>query len=382
MQHDCRRPRPCRRRRHEHPTPWLSVIGYLCGSRTSTSLWAGFLPRVVRARHMFFSIRHSTALLVVLLIQTAQAALWEGFITTSTSPRCRYRDHKLWFCVHRPELLRVPGGPAPLVVVHGGPQVPSDYLFDLARLENRAVVFYDQLGAGRSDTPSADLGEVYSVHASMRDLRSVLQGLRLQQYHLYGQSWGGLLAAQLVGTESCILPSRTRLPRSLTLSNAPSSVALVEAEAGRLVDECGGDVAQFMAKHSCVIEPQPKLLADAYAHAGTTWRGSSVIAGVEVRAQTMAKVPCPVLCLRGENDFVTEACMQPWREGLPAGARFVTLADASHHALLEQPDAYLEALSAFLCEHDADLKQQVAKGCIKQLRPVRSRVPRMLMAHD
>lgn len=35
----------------------------------------------------------------------------------------------------------------PLLVLHGGPQVPSDYLFDLAKVDYRSVVFYDQVRA-------------------------------------------------------------------------------------------------------------------------------------------------------------------------------------------------------------------------------------------
>jgi pimeloyl-ACP methyl ester carboxylesterase len=61
-------------------------------------------------------------------------------------------------------------------------------------------------------------------------------------------------------------------------------------------------------------------------------------------------VRCAALCMRGERDFVTPACIEAWA-GLP-DVRFVTIADASHHALLEQPDDYLDALGSFVREHD------------------------------
>ena len=42
----------------------------------------------------------------------------------------------------------------PLVVLHGGPGFPHDYVRSLADLaDERPVVFYDQLGCGRSDCP-------------------------------------------------------------------------------------------------------------------------------------------------------------------------------------------------------------------------------------
>src|SRR5258708_1060530 len=43
----------------------------------------------------------------------------------------------------------------PLMLLHGGPGAPHDYLENLAALasETRRVIFYDQLGCGRSDQP-------------------------------------------------------------------------------------------------------------------------------------------------------------------------------------------------------------------------------------
>ena len=86
---------------------------------------------------------------------------------------------------------------------HGGPGVPSDYLFPLGEQLPRPVIFFDQLGCGRSERPSPDLEE-YSIAASVQDLLEVIEALvanaliPLQQnrpaYHLYGQSFGGILA--------------------------------------------------------------------------------------------------------------------------------------------------------------------------------------------
>ena len=250
----------------------------------------------------------------------------------------------LWYRVHRPELL-FDAKRKPLLVLHGGPQVPSDYLFPLSKLEDRAVVFYDQAGCGRSD--SAKDPSQYSVDASVSELLDVATHLGLGggNYHLYGQSWGGLLAYSFLSR-----PDAGPCPCSLTLSNSPASVALVEAEAMRLIEE-QGSVEQFMAVHNCRLPGEQPELAAAYAHAGTTWRGSGAIAGLEVDADALGCIGCPTLVLRGEHDFVTEACVAPW-SALPE-ATFVTLAGASHHALLEDTPSYLRTLGGFLCDSDA-----------------------------
>mmetsp|Transcript_13959 Transcript_13959/g.23129 ORF Transcript_13959/g.23129 Transcript_13959/m.23129 type:complete len:308 (-) Transcript_13959:84-1007(-) len=257
--------------------------------------------------------------------------------------------HRVWYKVVRPapDTAALP----PLVVLHGGPQVPSDYLFDIEAL-GRPVIFYDQLGCGRSDMPTVEEAE-YSVEASCADLRCVLRNLLgTDRYHLYGQSWGGLLAAKHVST----IDGLTGVPLTLILSNSPSSVPLVEAEAGRLLKRFDGDVEAFMQAHNCRLTPEgdgkglPARLAAAYAHAGSTWRGSSAISDLVIDVAAMKMVRCPTLCLRGEHDFVTEACVNGW-QNLP-DVRFVTIEGCAHHALLEDTDRYLEELAQFLCEHD------------------------------
>src|SRR5437660_10380888 len=60
--------------------------------------------------------------------------------------------HKVWYQI-------VGGGgtqeAVPLLILHGGPGCPHDYLENLSLLasENRRVIFYDQLGCGKSDLP-------------------------------------------------------------------------------------------------------------------------------------------------------------------------------------------------------------------------------------
>ena len=94
---------------------------------------------------------------------------------------------KLWYGWSKPRTAQ-----PPLVVCHGGPQGPSDYLFPLEALD-RPVLFWDQLGCGRSDRPEAG-DQRYGCVGAVHDLRNVLKANDLDDYHLYGQSWGGLLA--------------------------------------------------------------------------------------------------------------------------------------------------------------------------------------------
>ena len=64
-----------------------------------------------------------------------------------------FRGYRTWYQVVGE--LPATSGKLPLLVLHGGPGVPHDYLEDLSGLaaDERAVIFYDQIGCGNSDHP-------------------------------------------------------------------------------------------------------------------------------------------------------------------------------------------------------------------------------------
>ena len=68
------------------------------------------------------------------------------------TPREGYIDvegGKVWF-----EIVGS-GTATPLLLLHGGPGAPSHYLRPMERVAvDRPVIFYDQLGAGRSPAPA------------------------------------------------------------------------------------------------------------------------------------------------------------------------------------------------------------------------------------
>ena len=69
----------------------------------------------------------------------------------------------------------------------------------------------------------------------MDDLEVLIKKLGLRRFHLYGQSFGGILAYEFIKrmTEQNIDDYEVL---SLILSGTPTSVAMVEAEANRLVN--------------------------------------------------------------------------------------------------------------------------------------------------
>jgi proline-specific peptidase len=103
------------------------------------------------------------------------------------------------------DFLRRPTSLTPVVVVHGGPGLPSDYLRPLQDvITDRSILFYDQIGCGNSDVPPNPSHKYYSIDLLTADLHNLVNHVQLERFHLYGQSFGGVLAFEYlkqVGTE-------------------------------------------------------------------------------------------------------------------------------------------------------------------------------------
>ena len=105
-------------------------------------------------------------------------------------------------------------GGEPILLLHGGPGMP-DYLMPVAGLLTRdlQVITYDQRGSGESYSTGGD----YSFERHVEDLAAVAAALGLERFHLFGHSWGGLLA-QLYAQEK---PGSVK---SLFLCNAMTGI--------------------------------------------------------------------------------------------------------------------------------------------------------------
>jgi proline iminopeptidase/L-proline amide hydrolase len=99
----------------------------------------------------------------------------------------------------------------PLLMVHGGPgSGHSGFLNALPLANERAVILYDQLDAGRSDAPGD--ARNWRVERFVNEVDAIRSALGLERLHLYGASWGGTIALEYAarrpkGLASTILQS-------------------------------------------------------------------------------------------------------------------------------------------------------------------------------
>jgi proline-specific peptidase len=174
----------------------------------------------------------------------------------------------------------------PLVIVHGGPGTGHAYLLplvDLAQLYDIPLLFYDQIGCGRSTHLSETAGDItlWTEALYLRELENVLSyfGLPERGYDYFGQSWGGMMGARFAA-------SRPKGLRRLILANAGMCMELRTKGVSTLVQELPKEIQQAIAegqrtgdyespeyqkatdlyfrRHLCRVEPWPcKEVLDA-----------------------------------------------------------------------------------------------------------------------
>ncbi len=267
------------------------------------------------------------------------------------------------------------GPGTPLLVLHGGPGVPSYYLDSLRALaSDRPVVLYDQLGCGRSDRP-ADTS-LYRAERFVAEVGQVRDALGLGRVHLLGQSWGGMLAAMYVltappGLASLVLASPV-IDSGRWADDCARLKAALPAEVQEVIDEheasgftgCPEYAAatlEWWRRHICRLRPFPADVERALASMGvecyaTMWGPSEFTLTGNLRDVTLSprlpELALPVLFTCGRHDEATPESTG-YFAGLVPGARLAVFEHSSHMAHLEQADAYLAQVSAFLTEADA-----------------------------
>ena len=263
----------------------------------------------------------------------------------------------------------------PLLLVHGGPGAPHDYLDTLATLGmNRPVVFYDQLGCGNSDKPSDT--SLWNIARFVEELDQVRTALNLQKVHIMGQSWGAMLAVEY------ILRKNPQGVISLTLSGPLLSSPRWIADQQAWLLECPQSVQDTISKyealgvftsqsyqdamtyyynlHLCRLNPWPACLNRAFEKMGKEvyaymWGPSEfTCTGTLKNADLtgrLGQLHIPTLFTCGQYDEAPYQTINYFQSLVP-GSEICVFPDASHSHHLEQPVLFVSVLSAFLQKNE------------------------------
>lgn len=198
--------------------------------------------------------------------------------TTHTVP---FREHETWVQVTTPEAARPET--LPLFVLHGGPGMAHNYVANIAALADetgRTVIHYDQLGCGNSTHLPDAPADFWTPELFVDEFHTVRAALGIERYHVLGQSWGGMLGAEIAVRQPDGL-------ESLSICNSPASMQLWLQGAAELREQLPPEMLAAMLRHEAdgtvddpayieatlKILPPPRVPGDTHAQGLRRQRG-------------------------------------------------------------------------------------------------------------
>lgn len=261
------------------------------------------------------------------------------------------------------------GSGVPLLVIHGGPGLSSDYLFSLGDLgADRPVIFYDQLGCGRS-TKTTDPSQ-WTIDHFVTELDALRTHLGLDRVHLYGHSWGSIIAVEYMltnppGVESLVLSgpvlSFDQWSRDIDslVATFPESTRSVISQAERegAYQSAAFQQAVVDFNHSYLARQQP--WSDDLVHAVETRNvpmaehmlGPSPFSVTGTLSHydctdKLKQVTVPVLLLAGDHDEVLASTLVSYNKLLP-NSRAAIVGRSGHLPSHDQPDKHNRIIKGF-----------------------------------
>jgi proline-specific peptidase len=252
------------------------------------------------------------------------------------------------------------------------------------------VVFYDQLGCGRSGKPE-DLS-LWRIERFVEEVATVREVLHLDRIHLLGHSWGGWLAIEY-------MMSRPSGVVSLVLASTSSSLPQVATETGRLRSSLPTDVLEILQRYEasgdyhnpeyekammefynrflCRLDPWPDCLMRSLNNLNNNPLPYEIMQGPNEftitgnlkdwdRTAELGRIAVPTLITCGRHDELGPACAATLDRGIP-NSQLLIFEHSAHVAHLEEPAGYMKALRGLRhAEHRAtqtenDKQRPVAK---------------------
>jgi proline iminopeptidase len=267
-----------------------------------------------------------------------------------------------------------------MLLLHGGPGATHEYLEACDSYLPAAGVeyyYYDQLGSGLSDQPDEpSLWELDRFVEEVEQVRRAL-GLSRDNFVLYGQSWGGILAIEYA------LKYQQHL-RGLVISNMMSSVPAYNAYAEQVLMpemdqtalaeikalEASGDtdnprylellLEQHYVHHvlRMPVADWPDPAQRGFAHInpaiyvsmqGPSELGISADAKLAAweRTDDLPLIEVPALVIGARYDTMDPAHMEMMARSLPKG-RYLHCPNGSHLAMYDDQAVYFAGLTDFL----------------------------------
>lgn len=265
---------------------------------------------------------------------------------------------------------------APLLLIHGGPGSTHNYfevLDSLSEISHRQIISYDQIGCGESYLDGHP--ELWNLKTWTDELIALRQYLHLDNVHLLGQSWGGMLIiaylidCQPEGVESVILSST--LPSSQLWSHEQQRLISFMPEDEQKAIAHAVQTGNFEAddylkanEHYTVLhadeitESSPECFrrkkrfgTESYlvAWGPNEYTPTGTLKDFDY-TDRLNEIKQPTLVISGTNDECTPLIAKTMFDRIP-DSRWELLDGARHMTFIDQTENYISLLSSWLGEH-------------------------------
>ena len=269
-----------------------------------------------------------------------------------------------------------------VLLLHGGPGATHEYMKPMAEYLPAAgieVYLYDQLGSYFSDQPDdPDLWEIPRFVEEVEQVRQAL-GLGPDDFYLYGQSWGGILAMEYA------LAHGDKL-KGLIISNMMASIPLYNeyAEEVLMPQIDPGVLAEIKAFETAENYDNPRYMELLMEHhyvqhilraPADEWPDDVNLAFEHINPQVyvlmqgpselgasgrllewdrmadLSKIETPSLVIGARYDTMDPEHMEWMANEFPNGT-YLYCPDGSHCAHYDDQEVYMEGLIRFIQEVD------------------------------
>ncbi len=265
-----------------------------------------------------------------------------------------------------------------VLLLHGGPGATHEYLLAFDSFLPGAGVeyyYYDQLGSGWSDRPEEP--SLWSVDRFVDEVEQVRRALGLdrENFILYGQSWGGLLAIEyalahqhelkglVISNMMGSIPAYNRYAADVLIpAQDPARIAEIKAlEAAGDADNPRYDellMAEHYVKHVLRLPadewPEPvvrsfeRINKSIYVPLqGPSELGAAGLLAEWDRVADLRQIEVPTLVIGGTHDTMDPSHLRDMAALLPHGS-YLHCPDGSHLAMYDDQETYMRGLIEWL----------------------------------
>ncbi|WNS73610.1 proline iminopeptidase-family hydrolase [Bacillus sp. DTU_2020_1000418_1_SI_GHA_SEK_038] len=284
-------------------------------------------------------------------------AIQEGFIEVTGG--------KVWYQYHDSNSKKTP-----VIILHGGPGSSHYSLQGLRVLaDERPVLFYDQLGCGKSDRPNDE--SLWTIDRFVEELGQIRKALSLDDMHILGHSWGTTLAAAYLltipeGVKSVIFSSPC-LSAPLWAEDQERNRSLLPEDIQATLRECEQNgttdseeyqeaTTEFNKRFVCRLDPFPEFLKQGAQYKNPVvynimWGPSEFHVTGNLKnfdcTARLNEIHIPALYTCGRYDEATPQSTEYFSKLTPK-AKFHVFENSAHMPYIEEEAEFLKVIRAFL----------------------------------